>query len=70
MFTIYTTESSPTPQPYGMPSKNIKDCREREFAIDSIRLLGLGVVYLFVSPVQLMVFYALIFWPAYLGLTG
>jgi hypothetical protein len=69
MFTIYTTEDT-THQLYETPTKDIKDCREGEFVIDCIRLLGLGLVYLFVSPVQLMVFYALIFWPAYLGLTG
>jgi hypothetical protein len=70
MITIYTTNEDTIHQPYGLPSKNIKDCRECEFAIDCMRLLGLGVVYLFVSPVQLMVFYALMLWPAYLGLTG
>jgi len=65
MITIYTTEYT-THQPLDIPTQDIEDGREREIAISFIRWLGVEIADLFRSPVQLAVFYTLIFWPVIL----
>ena len=62
MITIYFSEGI-THQPYNIPTGCIEEHRERQFAINLMQCIALEFVELMMSPVQLVVFYAILLWP-------
>lgn len=65
MIAIYSTKRT-TYQPYNIPTQDIEDCRERQFVFNLMLWFILELIDLFRSPIQLVVFYALMLWPVIL----
>lgn len=61
MFTIYSAKETIF-QPYNIPTEDIEDCRERQFAINFVQWLTGEALSLFEKPIKLIAILCL-WWP-------